>query len=297
MGAKALFTMMTVGVAPAAAGEGWPRVIIPSDFGFQLHKPNGSIEPSETHNPPNQNTPMKKLVIIAALLGTASLSHGQAYISFKNSTDTRVSVNTVVGTLALAGSPVIENGISGSYYFALLVAPTTQTTISMTTDPTLSGWTFTGVIGMNFSGQGGGQMNGNGSGNSVYSYNAYDSFSVPIGGYVANGITAANFAVVGWSANIGSTWQGAQTWWNNGDPSYGVIPEYFGISQVATDILFTQAGGPYNPVWGPTSNGQVGGLDLNKYAVPEPEAFALAGLGSAALFAARRRVGRINDKK
>jgi hypothetical protein len=225
------------------------------------------------------------------MLGAASLSHGQAYVSFKNTTATRVSINTVPGTLGLAGLPVIENGISGAYYFALLVGPTTQTTINMSTDPTLSGWTFTGVIGMNFSGQGGGQMNGNGSGNSAYSYSAFDAFSVPIGGYTAG--QSANFAVVGWSANIGSTWLGAQQFWNNGQAN-GPVPgggtaAYFGISGIATDILLDPAGAAYNSVWGPASNGQIGGLDLNEYPIPEPDTIALAGLGAAALLVARRR--------
>ena len=63
---------------------------------------------------------MKKLLTLAAVLGTAATSFGQGYVSFANSVSSRVSNGG-----ALQGSAA-----AGSYYYALLVAPSTQNTVA-----------------------------------------------------------------------------------------------------------------------------------------------------------------------
>ena len=74
---------------------------------------------------------MKKLLTLAALLGTMSLSFGQGYVAFYNASTTRISTNGV----ATSG---FVSGAVGSWYYALLVAPSTQNTI----DASLTGWTW-----------------------------------------------------------------------------------------------------------------------------------------------------------
>lgn len=218
---------------------------------------------------------MKRLnSVISFLFATSFLASGQGYISFNNGPTTGIFTNA----LAIGGTVGLTMTNADSYYYALFVAPVSQTTI----DGTLSGWTFTGNIGTNFSAFPG-RMNGNGA------PGAPDSMSVTVNGYSI--YDSANFAVVGWSANIGTTWPQAETWWNFGAPSdpYGndFNPAYFGISTVATNIPFGPDGGPYNSVWG-LGPGQISGLTLLTY-VPEPSTLALGVLCAAALSIPRRR--------
>lgn len=207
---------------------------------------------------------MKKLLTLAALLGTAASSFGQGYVAFGNTLSTRVSTNGVLQGAA----PV------GTWYYALLVAPSTQDTIS----PNFNGWTYA-ALGTNTALAG--RMSGN---------NSADSAAVLINGY---GPTATcDFAIVGWSASLGD-WAAFRAWWNNGAHDAGpgaTIGGWAGISGVANNILLAPAGGPYNNPWGPTTSGQIQGLNLSFLPpVPEPTTFALAGLSAAALVIFRRR--------
>jgi len=219
---------------------------------------------------------MKKLLTIAALVGATSLSFGQGYVSFFNSSGTRFSTNSAVGNAYFnpTAKPV------GSYYFALFAAPTTQTTISTATDPTLNGWTYVAIAtntpqagrldGDNFDTTGG----------------VNNAVQTP--GFA--GGTTADFAVVGWSSSIGSTWAAAQAWWANGTHAGSATTAgSFGINaNVGLNVIIANAGGPYNNPFG-TGAGQISGWGLNYYAVPEPTGFALAGLGAAVMLIFRRR--------
>jgi hypothetical protein len=198
---------------------------------------------------------MKKVLTLAAVLGTAAASFGQGYVAFNNTTTTRVSTN---GTLQ-AAAPV------GTWFYALLVAPSTQNTLSNS----LAGWTYVGT-GQNTASAG--RMTGN---------NSPDGFAIQVNGY---GTTAtADFAVVGWNASLGD-WNAFRAWYGNGTPSG---PGWVGLSAVANDIPLAPSGGPYNNVFGAAASGQIPGL--NMVFVPEPTTFALAGLSAAALLIFRRR--------
>lgn len=216
---------------------------------------------------------MKKLLTLAALLGTATLSFGQGYVSFANGSTSRVSTN---GTLQ-AASP------AGSWYYALLVAPSTQNTLDSTS---FAGWQFA-ALGTNTGVAG--RLSGN---------NFDNNGAVAVPG--TTGSSTADFVVVGWSANLGTSWSnvlsgwrgaaaGAQGWSVDGTQNGGGNGAWFGWSVVANDILLAPALSSYNNVFGPASSGQIPNLAMNFYAVPEPTTFALAGLGAAALVIFRRR--------
>lgn len=98
----------------------------------------------------------------------------------------------------------------------------------------------------------------------------------------------ANFAVVGWSANIGTTYADAKTWWNNGNPNSGPSG-YFAISGIATNVLSGGGMFPVPTIFGPTPGYEIQGMTLNLYTIPEPSTFTLAGFGVVALLALRRR--------
>jgi hypothetical protein len=98
----------------------------------------------------------------------------------------------------------------------------------------------------------------------------------------------ANFAIVGWSANIGITYADAKAWWNDGNPNTGPSG-YFGISRIATNVLVGGGVFPVPTIFGPTPGYEIQGFTLNLYTIPEPSTFAQAGFGIAALLALRYR--------
>jgi hypothetical protein len=107
-----------------------------------------------------------------------------------------------------------------------------------------------------------------------------DGVGCQIPGY---GSTAtANFAVLGWSANAGTTFAEARAAWNNGDP----FVLFMGLSTVAINIPLAPAGGPYTDVWGPALNGQIQGMVLG---IPEPSGLALVALGALIFFRHRKQ--------
>lgn len=206
---------------------------------------------------------MKKRLALAVLLGIASMSFGQGYVSFANTSTTRVSNDG----LLQAAAPV------GSYYYELIVAP--QGTASVPND--LAGWTGV-ALGTNTLTAG--RMFGN---------NVDGFAAVQVPGYAPG--TSAAFAVVGWSANFGSTYADALATWN-GFYSYGYYPGFpalFGISGIAPAVQLAAFGGPYNSVWGFAVNGGIQGMNLNYITIPEPGTLALTGLGAATLLLYRRR--------
>jgi PEP-CTERM motif len=213
---------------------------------------------------------MKKLLTIVALASVVSLSYGQGYVSFINSTGTRVSTYTQVYGHTGGTSSLVPAYTSGSFYYALFVAPSTTTTIGVSPvgDPTRAGWTFTGDYGTN-------TVAGRVQGVSA----AADGFGISIPGY-AIGATA-NFAVVGWSASLGSTWAAVQSQID----SY-FTEGYYGVDQtIATNVVLSPYQGPY---WSVMGSGAAGGFLLYPQG-PEPSTISLVGLGAAALVVFHRR--------
>jgi hypothetical protein len=217
---------------------------------------------------------MKKLLTLAAVLGTASVSFGQGYVSFANSVSSRIS-----NSGALQGATP-----AGGYYYALLVAPSTQNTIG-SADGSFAGWSLV-TVGQNTGTAG--RLSGN---------NADNNTAVQVTQSIG---TTADFAIVGWSGNIGSDWNAVRAGfhgyaangsWAITDPTKpgGTTGAWFGVSAVANDIILQPLGSIYNSVFGAASAGQIPGMNLVTVPVPEPSTIALAGLGAAAIVIFRRR--------
>jgi hypothetical protein len=188
---------------------------------------------------------MKKLLTVAGLLVSIGLSFGQGYVFFDNTVGTRISTNS------LAGGPSAGTTRTniGSYYYALFVAPTTQTTV----DATFTGWTFTGNYGTNSS------VTGRLKGNSLDSGTA-----VAIPNYSPG--NQVNFVVLGWSANLGRDYQavlGELAYYQSHGVVHGVN-EWIGWSSVATNLVLASFGGPYNFIFG-TGPGLAHGFLLGLY--------------------------------
>jgi len=216
---------------------------------------------------------MKKLLTLAALFGAASLTFGQGFVSFANTTTSKVSTNGTPKTTG--GGPIGAVAGANNYYFELLVAPTTVTTISASS---LAAWTPVALAANLASG---GRVDG-------LNDNSSDSAAVSVAGFSST--QTADFAVVGWSANLGSDYATVVAGFNSGTPTWAGVPYgYFGVSAVAVNIALAANGGPYNAVWGAAASGQIPGMTLQSYIVPEPASMALMGLGAAALMIFRRR--------
>ena len=207
---------------------------------------------------------MKKPFTLATLCGIASLCFGQGEVSF---TSGSVFIQTNSGAAAgrIAGA--------GNYYFALFVAPTTQTTVN----DSLTGWTFTGNYGTNIARAG------------RFTGNYTTDNAVTVAGFGPG--TSANFVIAGWSSSIA----GAN--WSAGAPvlASGIATgsnDVFGMSGIAQDIVL---GGGAIPV--PNLLGVPplpGSFTLHGVLIPEPSTFTLACLGAALLFFYRwKRLSRL----
>lgn len=209
---------------------------------------------------------MKKLLTLMAALSAASLSYGQGIVSFTSGT-VFISTNAVSGGPA-TGRILSSTTAPNAYYFALLSAPSTQNTI----DGSLSGWTFTGNYGTNTAA---GRFSGN------YTTDP----GVVVNGFAPGAV--GDFAIVAWSANIGTSFSSFQTWYNAGQ---GVaFTGLYAISGVADNVPV--GGGTINvPQVMGTTAGTAPAFTLQvTNPVPEPTSFALMGLGAAGLMIFRRR--------
>lgn len=223
---------------------------------------------------------MKKLLTIAAVAGMASLSYGQGYVNFANTTGSRISTNSVADASGGTGPAGLTAASAGAFYYALFVAPSTAETVGARTtgDPTLAGWTFTGDYAASQAALG-----------RFLGYGTLDTSSVQVPNYAAG--STADFMVVGWSANLGSNWNTVQLYIDSNYTGAAPGAIYNVGNSIAGQAILAPAGGPYNPVMGSATVGLVGGFAMGSYLtnVPEPTTFALAGLGATALVIFRRR--------
>ena len=228
---------------------------------------------------------MKKLLTIAALIAGTALGFSQGIIVMQNtSAGFAVSTNSAIWGSGQSGVSVATVSTANLYYYALLAQ--TYTGTLTTNDATLGTWTLaeyaTNAV------TGGMKAPGGSSGTGVSPWTAPTD-----AGYTSG--SREYYMIVGWSANLGSTWAAVQAQLdsNTWTPSSGL--GYFGVSALAN----TYAGGgpsslPAVSVWGAgagtgSSTGIPSGFQLYQVPVPEPTTMALAGLGGLSLLLFRRR--------
>lgn len=225
---------------------------------------------------------MKKIVATLCVTALAMAAFSQGTINFANNTVTKISTNSVAG----GGGSGVAQASGTSFYYALLTAASTVTTVDASLQQLLTAtWTFTGQYATNTGLAG---RLGGGSG-------------VPATGWAP--ARTNSFIVVGWSANMGATWSAVAALmtgatFNGGGWAGGGLngSDWLGASSVA----FGQAGGTdpvtglgfqaYNLFGTASAAGTpiTSGFSLFT-TVPEPSTMALAGLGAAAMLIFRRR--------
>jgi PEP-CTERM motif-containing protein len=218
---------------------------------------------------------MKNLLFLVAVLGAITCSFGQGQINFNNSASTLIT-STIIFP-GVGETPIAPNtpGNFSSFYFGLFVAPMgTPAPLTSFTDQRVGlhdpNWQFVGAYAVNSTAPtGAGRLQNPGS--------------PAIAGFA--GGTTVNFIIRGWSANMGTTWAQVVAFI---DATPNVLSTTYGTSAMAVNAILGGGGTPL-PIptaWGLGSS-QVSGLVLYPQ-MPEPSAFALAGLGLAGSILYRR---------
>jgi len=229
---------------------------------------------------------MKKLAVTLSVLAVAAGAFAQGSVSVNNSGTTLFSTN---GAAVSAGTGSTSSSSVTRFFYEVLTAPSTVTTVDSSLQALLSGpWSDTSQGGGN-SGIAGRE---NGLGTTVQNW--------------AVGVQQS-FVVVGWSANLGTTWaqvsvelSGATLsggkWTGGSFSTTDTLNGYLG----ATVVGVRQAGGVVGTttiatpgLFGSAADAQgtpiTTGTALFVVPTPEPTSMALAGLGIAAGLVLRRR--------
>jgi hypothetical protein len=230
---------------------------------------------------------MKKLITIMAAVAVVSIAaQGQGFVNFANSSaaGSKISTNGIAGgaALGLAAGPV------NSFYFALFVSTTATNVAGSGTGAVVppaqgtgsgyvwsdSNWSFSGAYATNAASAG--RVSGNTSSTGT--------------GAVVTGVAGGGFAqfvVVAWSANLGSTLSALQTSLANMSSVVGV--SFLGESAVSGSVQVGDGVSVANPTI-LAASGAVPGFTVGELAAtPEPGTLALAALGGASLLMFRRK--------
>lgn len=209
---------------------------------------------------------MKKLILTVGLVvATMAVANAQGLIKFYNvATTYNVSTNN--------GSTGLISKTANSFYFALLVDSTAPTSANYLT----GGWTVatmasdgvTPFMATNYTLSAGALIGPGGSSGAAVSSWAY--------------ATAQYVEILGWSANMGTSWSAFETTMANGTAPVGAVMGYSNIGSVTSSSSGTV---PAVTVF--SAGGISTGFTLVQ--VPEPATVALAGLGGLSLLLFRRR--------
>jgi len=247
---------------------------------------------------------MKKIFATLAVTGLSVAAFAQGYINWTGAAaslygatnGTAYSSFEAAGTATLSGTAGVTMnntaannaalGYSG-YYYELLTSA--SAVAAPTTVAGLSAWSDTGLGATNsFSAASGRIIQANGSADTA------------VNNWPVNG--TQGIILVGWSANLGSTWSSVlaelQNWStqglafgnNSANAAYfGVSAFGSGVQAVASSVTGNQvigagAGEIYNPSSNPMTMNELGVTT-----VPEPGTLALAALGGASMLLFRRK--------
>jgi hypothetical protein len=246
---------------------------------------------------------MKKILTTLAMSGIALGAFGQGYVNWSASPAGNLISQTNSITYsglsaALGGGLATGNsggaaaqgntaGFAGNLYYYELLYSTVDTTTPTTLADLAANWTATGLHAEDSLTGNNGRIN-------------------PLAGTTATQIDPTyaggtlDLMVVGWSANLGTTFAGVggvlselQNW---GGSFAQLQNAYFGESYVGQGVLSTSSASgttiyaPAQTVGGFISNPSSSPMVLNSLqAVPEPGTMALAALGGASLLLFRRK--------
>jgi PEP-CTERM motif len=221
---------------------------------------------------------MKKTIILAvsALLVTLS-SKAQGLVNFNNSSNngSKISTNNAVGGLATGLTGTNAN----SFYYALFSAPTSVTNVNGSASAVVPTSGSVGSYAWS---------------DASWTFQAYNTNLTTAGrlntdvNLALTGIAggaSADFVIVGWSANLGSTIAAVQASLLAGNWSG---PAWLGQSVVSPSITVGDGGILPTPTL-LAASGAIPGFTLGLVPVPEPSTMALAALGGASLLLFRRR--------
>jgi hypothetical protein len=229
---------------------------------------------------------MKKLVITSAcVLGFAGAALAQGTINWQSLAPTGLTfqTNTTVSSfLSVGGSQTLASGTIGAtasgttglYYYELLYNTAATEQAAPTTLAALDSWSDAGLEAENNSGSAGKTSTINPSQGSVVPFT-----------------TASSLMVVGWSANLGTSWSVVSTVLNSPSALASVVgPAFFGESSVGFLAPAPSGTIPGTTIIGIGPN-EIDSVNtqLEPIATPEPTTIALGVMGAASLLALRRK--------
>jgi hypothetical protein len=236
---------------------------------------------------------MKKILLttlVATGLASAAFAQGTVtwanvgglVIAQTNSTVYFGGTSTGSGTVGYTlGNNTANNTALGytGYYYELLVSTTATT--APTTIAGFSAWTDTTLSATNGAGSNGHIIQTAAQGTAANTQATATGWALG---------TSANVILVGWSANLGTSWTAVLAELKNWAAD-GIAGAYLGVSSVGTLTSGTANPGVivFGSNAGQINNGSANPLQLDLLAVPEPGTMALAALGGASLLLFRRK--------
>jgi hypothetical protein len=224
---------------------------------------------------------MKKLAVTLSLLAIAAGAFAQGTVGPGNTGTTRFQTNST----AIGGGVGNANAANGPFFYEVLTAPSTVTTVDASLQALVQAgslWSDTGLRPTNTAIAG-----------AMAGPTAVSHWDIGV---------SQSYIIVGWSANLGSSWGQVATELNGATLSGGLWSGgTLGSSGFlgATAVGWRQAGGVIGSTTIPTASlfgtvddaqGTTIKTPTSLFVIaPEPTSFALAGLGAAALMVLRRR--------